>query len=35
MGVLLSPEMGLTKICMVSGTSGEADRDIDVEERIS
>lgn len=30
----LSPEMFLTKICMVSAVSGDTDRDIEVDERI-
>jgi hypothetical protein len=33
-GSLLSPETFLTKICMVSASSGDADREIGDEERI-
>ena len=31
---LLEPDMGLTKICIVSVVSGDTDREIGVEERI-
>lgn len=33
-GGVLEPEMGLTKICMVSVTSGEEERDVGGEECI-